>query len=114
MAIDPTPLLRINTLDLLMIWGDLVAAYYGRNGYGTDTAEIYAFRCADPGAAVRMRSDATQLADEGALAAAQGLHAVLGLFIQQYRAKVKVDGKLYGDWVAARPLTHRTEVQVCP
>lgn len=71
MAIDPTPLLRINTLDLLMIWGDLVAAYYGRNGYGTDTAEIYAFRCADPGAAVRMRSDATQLADEGALAAAR-------------------------------------------
>jgi hypothetical protein len=37
-------LLNIKTTDLLIVWADLVEAYHGVNGFGSDTCEIYAFR----------------------------------------------------------------------
>lgn len=35
---------RLSMVQLLSIWSDLEAAYYLRNGFGTDTAEIYMYR----------------------------------------------------------------------
>lgn len=37
-------LLQVNIFELMLLWGELVAAYYGVNGFGGDVAEIYAYR----------------------------------------------------------------------
>ena len=38
------PLLTVNPLEMMHLWGELVECYHGVNGYGSDTAEIYAYR----------------------------------------------------------------------
>jgi len=38
------PLIEVPTLELLKIWGELIEAYHGVNGFGGCVAEIYAHR----------------------------------------------------------------------
>ena len=39
-----TMLIRVPPLELATLWGELVEAYHGVNGFGGNTAEIYAYR----------------------------------------------------------------------
>lgn len=109
-----TPLLHLSPLGLLDVWDDLLTARYGDNGFGGDTAEIYAYRCIGPGTAMTLV--ATQpdsgMARDAALEAAQGLHAILELFMTRHRVVVEVDGCLFGPWVATTPFYHRAAVRV--
>lgn len=111
-----TPLLQLSPLGLLGLWDDLLTARYGDNGFGGDTAEIYAYRCASPGAATTLMTvpgDAAMLHD-AAIEAAQGLHAIIALFIERHRVTVEVDGRPFGPWVASRPFNYRAHVSVTP
>ena len=38
------PLLTVNPMEMMRLWGELVECYHGVSGYGSDTAEIYAYR----------------------------------------------------------------------
>ena len=38
------PLLTMPPLELAKLWGELVEAYHGKNGFGGDTAELYSYR----------------------------------------------------------------------
>jgi len=113
-----TPLLRISPLGLLDLWDDLLTARYGDNSFGGDTAEIYAHRCASPGAATTLMlcagTDTAAQIHDAAIEAAQGLHAIIALFIERHRVTVEVDGRPFGPWVASRPFTHRAHVSVTP
>jgi hypothetical protein len=111
-----TPLLHLSPLGLLDVWDDLLTARYGDNGFGGDTAEIYAFRCVGPGAVMMLaaaRPD-SGMARDAALEAAQGLHAILELFTTRHRVIVEVDGCIFGPWVATTPFYHRAAVRVTP
>lgn len=55
-------------IELMGIWGELVECYHGVNGFGGDTAEIYAYRlCASSPSAAnndeRRREDAVKARD---------------------------------------------------
>lgn len=37
-------LIEIDSLELMHLWGELLECFHNVNGYGSDTAEIYAYR----------------------------------------------------------------------
>jgi len=74
---------------LLVIWGELVQAYCGKNKLG-DVAEIYAYQLMprDP------RADAGQVdaQERRAALAVQSLHNILLKFSEDFNCAVYVDG----------------------
>ena len=38
------PLIEVSVIELLKLWGELIEAYHGVNGFGGNVAEIYAYR----------------------------------------------------------------------
>jgi hypothetical protein len=101
----------------LSVWSELEAAYYGKNRFGGDTAEIYAYRLQPfSPTAVRGNSDsplvrATQ--QEAATQAATSLLHLLEFFCETKDCKATVDE---GDprIVLTLPFVHRCHVRIFP
>jgi hypothetical protein len=131
-------MLNLSIPQAIDIYDELVRAYYGKNGFGTDTAEIYAHRLvpANPTAEAAYRNHNNiekggllwnALMEQGQ-AAADNLFAIIDRFQQKYpNAKVRFeDFRQDGDadegisktiWVQPRtflrkPLFHRCHVRV--
>ena len=78
----------------LSVWSELEAAYYGKNGYGKNVAEIYAYRLQEfcPTAAYTHNSP-TSMGVEAQIEAAKkagGLHELSGFFRSTIFARVVV------------------------
>jgi hypothetical protein len=111
-------MLNIPTHELLLLWGELVEAYHGVNGYGSDTADLYAYRfmrhqptavmvpAPEPGGMM------AQIMDDAHKQAAWSLFALLVHFREFYGCTIEVDGRRLGKWLAAAPFTHRVHVKV--
>jgi len=85
-------MLNLSTLDLLGLWSDLCDAYHGRNGFGGDTAEIYAYRCGRPSPASSSTGPlGRQVKREDAERAAASLVAVCQLFEREHSCEVLLD-----------------------
>jgi hypothetical protein len=115
-----TPMLNMPMIEVLRVWTELVEAYHGVNGYGGDTAELYAYRfCRDDptrrldkvdGEKCQLRKDAERRAGNEARGA---LWSLLTLFQQVMSAEVYVDGKTLYQWQqASEPFDHRVHVKV--
>lgn len=100
----------------LHVWGELVEAYHGVNGYGGDTAEVYAYRLMpylptevlngyQPESAPRVEAEA---------AAARALYVLLRMFQERYECAIAVDGRTLGPWFARQRFDHRAHVRVTP
>lgn len=111
-------MLNLGLNQILALWSELEAAFYGKNGYGGDTAEIYIYRLmgdvpnvfgdealAQPGA----RGDSVREAYDRANAS---LHAVLAHFAETRDAHIEIDGRELGAWVKDERFTHRVHVRV--
>lgn len=79
----------------LGVWSDLEAAYYGKSGYGGDTAEIYAFRIQPYRPSVELPN--TQLGAEAiaeqAMIAGKNLHWLIDKFVDLHDCRIEVDGQ---------------------
>lgn len=116
-----TGILNIPLGELLKLWGELIEAYHGVNGYGGDTAELYAyrFRRDDPAARLdkvdgekcQLRKDAEHAAE---IDARKALYGLLWLFEHTVtNAKVRIDGKMLYQWQQiAEKFDHRVHVKV--
>lgn len=90
------PLLTVNSLELMKLWGDLVEALHGQNGYGGHTAEIYAYRLTayNPmahGEGLRAETRDNAQRDMNALAA-NCLAALCEEFQEAFECRVEIDG----------------------
>jgi hypothetical protein len=83
---SPALLMEIPPMEFALLWGELVEAYHGVNGYGGDTAQLYAYRFA-PYAAT-LSSDA-----EPWFKARYKLIALLEVFCQAYNCHALVNGR---------------------
>lgn len=109
---------------ILDVWGDLVAAYHGVNGYGSDTAEIYAYRMLPDCPRRRLSPPGCGgLTDEAhaeaAQAAARNLYGLLATFREHYPdCRIYPDctrsgnGRILGKWYTQVHLDHRTHVRI--
>ena len=94
----------------LEIWSELEQAYFGKNGYGGDTAEIYAYRVqtrsplGEAGNGVAMR--------ERALQAGENLISLIRIFMNMRDCEILVDG--HGPELLRGGFDHRVHVKVIP
>jgi hypothetical protein len=108
-------MINLSQQQLLRLWSELDDALYGKNGFGADTAEIYAYTVlpADPtvdsASPAAMREKARR---ENALQAARTLHSVLVLFSEMRDCVITVDNDKLGKWLLFEPFDHRVHVTV--
>lgn len=102
------------------VWDELVSAYYNRNGYGGQTAEIYSYRLEEyrPGvhkAPVMLdmfKDDAKRIAVD----AAEALLGLILIFQEDNKCEVTVEGMTVPQWRKAikngSGLFHRYHVKI--
>ncbi len=94
----------------LDVWSELEAAYYGKNGFGGDTAEIYVYR---------LMQGSPSPDDDDYLRANQALFSLLRRFQAMHTDAVislyatrKDDGRRFGTWVHKCQETHRHHIRI--
>lgn len=100
---------NISMVQALDIWSELWQAYFGKNGFGGNTAEIYAYTLM-PDSPSRNNSQRRQVTD--GLIAASSLYSLLELFKSRAQCKIEIDGKEMGLWFKTQPLLHRCHVKI--
>lgn len=110
---------RLSMVQALGIWSDLEAAYYGKNSFGGDTAEIYMYRLmsSNPRAeAARQQKNPTGIVLEGLQEQIQdankALHSILKHFAKERNVGIMVNGKELGEWLRKADFDHRVHVKV--
>lgn len=91
-------------LELAKLWGELVEAYHGCNGFGGDTAELYAFRFQRFNPVVH--TDAMKDGDTRReaswrhyLDAAKSLHSLVSIFCEEFDCIARIDGLTKDSWL---------------
>ncbi len=105
----------------LSIWSDLEAAYYGKNSFGGDTAEIYIYEAMpyDPTVAslvgvLHESERARSIAGESYDQANASLCSLFTHFSRTHEARIEVEDRELGDWLRTARYMHRVHVKVVP
>ena len=99
----------------LSIWSELWQAYYGKNGYGGDTAEIYAYRLMPYSPSFNMTGETFQESnDELRINAVNSLVALCNQFAKENDCVIEIDKCPLDKWVSliGREFDHRCHVRV--
>jgi len=95
------PLIEVSLIELLKLWGELVEAYHGKNGFGGCVAEIYAYRFTRY-SPLAHTPPVTPLGEEELqiinLKAGNALVALVEEFCNQYSCKATIDTLDLGVW----------------
>jgi len=112
---------NLSMTQALSIWSELEAAYYKKNGFGTDTAEIYIYTAMpyDPTVAslrgvLHESEHARNIAAESFNQANESLCALFTHFSIERDAHIEVEGRELGDWLKTARFDHRIHVKVTP
>ena len=96
------------------VYGDLVAAYYGDDSFGSDTAEIYAYRMQTHRPSLMFSHDTEmfrQADKEAALQAGENLLWIIREFKKNFNARVELQGMTFST-LRSEGLWHRVQVKV--
>lgn len=114
---------NLSMVQALSIWSDLESAFFGKNGFGSDTAEIYIYRAMRYTPSFSGADPAKVMADVGVGAdnvreaydnANEALCLLFQHFANTHEAYIEVDGRALGDWLKTARYTHRIHVRVTP
>lgn len=103
-------MINLSMAEACRLYGELVEAYHGINGFGGNTAELYLYRF---GYSLTDKSllpstDAADLAR-----ANESLYNLIAFFLKKYdRAVVTVNDRSFGEWVKTAGFNHRVHVHV--
>ncbi len=104
---------NISINQALSIWGDLWQAYFGKNGYGGDTAEIYAYRLMPNEPCLFGVGDYfKERQAEVYRNAAYSLRDIVWKFCQDNDVLCLMDGENCDDWVRHTIFDHRCHIKV--
>lgn len=112
---------RLSLVQALAVWSELEAAYHGKNGFGSDTAEIYmhtlmprspsaeeAWRRGEGKGCTVFDTAAKELVQD----ANEALLSLLRHFAKTRKVHIEVNGKELGDWLKTADFDHRVHVKV--
>ena len=103
-------LLDLPLMELLRLWSELEQCYHGKNGYGGDTAEIYAYRLMRNNPLSQHPRAEEEARREDAKQAGMILYDLLHLFARERHCSIKVNG---GGLACLKDgFDHRVHVQV--
>lgn len=104
---------NISMNQALGIWDELWQAYYNDNGYGGDTAEIYAYRLMPNIPTLNLKIESLKVETSEAYKIAQSsLYNLLEKFGHENDCIIKVNGKTLRQWLKTEFFTHRCHVQI--
>ena len=98
----------------MTVWGELIEAYHGVNGFGGDTAEIYAYRLQGYSPHAHDHRNEKKLSMQ-ARKAASALVAICCEFMRHYEAQLTIDGLDKDRWYAENSFgrfNHRAHVKI--
>jgi hypothetical protein len=99
----------------LDIWSELRQAYYGKNGFGGDEAEIYAYTLMPNVPTLNFKGITFDVQNQVAYQnAKRSLYALIIKFIQYHDCKITVliDGESLTHWMETEVFDHRCHVKV--
>ncbi len=110
---------NISTAQALDVIHDLYMALQGTNGYGGDTAEIYAYRLMPMSPGYTLSGDRGPLMEEQAARlereAAESLRWICDWFYERNTCLIHIDGLPFGQWMkTVGRFSHRVDVRVIP
>lgn len=110
---------NLSLIQAIGTWSDLEQAYFGKNHYGGDTAEIYVYRLMPYSPLVHnYLAQKTQLGREEKKEAVQkantSLYNLLKYFAHYRNCKIKVEDTNLGKWLISAENDHRWHVQIIP
>ena len=108
-------LLNLPPLTLMELWGELIECLHGVNGYGGDTAEIYAYRFQmySPVAHNKINTVAGPARlKEIAIESGELLAQLCGMFVVRHECAVLINGTPLDDWPFVYEFDHRVHVTI--
>lgn len=108
-------MLNVPIVELLKLWGELVEAYHGVNGYGGCTAELYAYRFCRANPMRTLLGDTAEKAKrKDAVQARESLFELVRTFENAYECRVTIDGEDSFRWfqLAGDTFDHRVHAVV--
>ena len=105
---------NISIQQLISLWVNLEDAYNGVNGYGGDTAEIYAYTVQSRSPGYKPGGDGIFAEDnkELELNASRSLYEVLKLFKLKRDCKIYIEERLLGKWLLKERFQLRVHVRI--
>jgi hypothetical protein len=106
---------NISMNQVLSIWSELWQAYYGKNGFGGDTAEIYAYRLMPYSPSLHMTGETFKESnDELRINAVNSLVTLCNKFAKDNDCTIKIDNLPSDRWISVigREFDHRCHVKV--
>jgi hypothetical protein len=113
-------LLTLTLSKLLDVWHELELCYYNQNGFGDDTAEIYAYRLTDFAPTAYLHGEKSVTRDEArreaGVEAARNLNFILSEFLKRRPdVEIEVDGFQFHKeslWLLDECIDHRCHVRI--
>lgn len=109
---------NISINQALDVWSDLWQAYYGKNGFGSNTAEIYAYKIMPNSPKFSMNINSPENKKLGLLAA-KSLYQLLFKFRHENDCKIEImetrtKGQKIGRWFTKEPFFYRCHIKITP
>jgi hypothetical protein len=101
----------ISVKKAIHLWSDLEKAYFGVNGFGGHTAEIYAHRIKDPAPSLGFNAERDK---ESHTELAVALYDILSEFKESRNCSITVNDKKLGSWLKREEFAHRVHVKIVP
>lgn len=96
--------------EAMKLYGELVEALYGKNGFGGATAELYMYRFGF--SLADNRHTISSYRAQAVQQACSSLYNLLAFFAENFGAKVFVNERELGPWVKEAGFEHRVHVRV--
>ncbi len=120
--VQPIVMLLVSPLEFAKLWGELIEAYHGCNGFGSDTAELYSYRFQRMNPIVHTDSmkdcEQRREAEWGHyFQAARCLHSLVEVFCSEMGCSATIDGVDPEEWIDAMACNqdrfdHRSHVRI--
>lgn len=106
---------NISKQQLITLWVELEDAYNGVNGFGSDTAEIYAYTLQPRSPGYEAGSQAPSFLEahiELELDTSKSLYEVLMLFKEKRQCLIFIEEKRLGKWLLKERFHHRLHIRI--
>jgi hypothetical protein len=104
-------MINISIQQLITLWVELEDAYNGVNGFGSETAEIYAYTLQPRSPGYDQGSDKVD-SIELELDASKSLYEVLVLFKSKRDCDIFIEERKLGKWLLEEKFLHRCHIRI--
>ena len=103
-------MIDLSTTQLINLWVELEDAYNGVSGFGSCTAEIYAYTVMPCNPSYQHGKGQYDAEDE--LNASKALYEVLTLFKSKRDCIIYIEGRRFGKWLLKERFQHRLHIRI--